>query len=109
MRGLLQFIQRFALMGLAVTLSATAATAGQPLPCGISDAGNRTGFIANARGGIDAVDLATGDLFWDVEGARRPVLAEDDRLFAWAPVKGNGLRVLAFDRTQPRLFDTCNR
>ena len=70
------------------------------LPCGVADPGGRTGFVANAHGGIDAVDLATGDLLWDVDAAKRPALAEDDRLYAWAPVHGNGLRVTAFDRAK---------
>jgi hypothetical protein len=74
--------------------------AAQPLPCGVTDPGGRTGFFANAKGGIDAVDLASGDLLWDLDGAKWPALAEGDRLFAWAPVNGNGLRVLALDRTQ---------
>ena len=99
MRSLSQAVRRLGLICMAASLSAGGAPAGEVLPCGVADAGNRTGFVANARGGIDAVDLATGDLLWDVAGASRPALAEDDRLFAWTPVKGNGLRVLAFDRT----------
>ncbi len=78
---------------------ATAAPAA-PLPCGAADAGGRTGFVANTHGGIDAVDLTTGDLLWTVDGAKRPALVEEERLYAWAPVDGNGLRVVAFDRTQ---------
>ena len=85
---------------LALALGASApAHAGGPLPCGVTDPSGRTGFVANAAGGIDALDLATGDVLWSVKCARRPALAEDDRLFAWAPVKANGLRVLAFDPT----------
>lgn len=74
--------------------------AGRPLPCGVADPGGRTGFLANAKGGIDAVDLATGDLLWDADAAKWPALAEDDRCFAWTPVMGNGLRVVTFDRNQ---------
>jgi len=85
---------------LAGLSPAATAVAGPVLPCGVADAGGRTGFVANAHGGIDAVDLATGDLLWDADGAKRPALAEDDRLYAWAPVKSAGLRVLAFDRAK---------
>ena len=92
-------LRRFLLGSLAVSAAAAAAAAGQPLPCGVTDPSGRTGFVANAAGGIDALDLATGDVLWDVKVARRPALAVDDRLFAWTPVGANGLRVLAFDRT----------
>jgi len=89
---------------VTVVLTASAAVAsvraGQLLPCGVADPGGRTGFVANSHGGIDAVDLATGELLWEVDGAKRPALADDDRLFAWAPVKTNGLRILAFKRTE---------
>ena len=37
-----------------------------------------------------------------MDGAKRPALAVDDRLYAWAPVDGNGLRVVAFDRARGR-------
>ena len=93
-------VRRFVYAGLAALLMASAAAAGPLLPCGVADPGGRTGFVTNARGGIDAVDLATGDLLWDVDAARRPALADDERLYAWAPVDGNGLRVLAFDRSK---------
>ena len=85
-----------------------AASAGQPLPCGVTDPQGRTGFVANAAGGIDALDLATGDVLWSVSEASRPALAEDDRLFAWAAVKANRLVVRAFDRTREgrRLLET---
>jgi hypothetical protein len=92
----------FRLIAVAFTLSAafSIAPAGQLLPCGVADPGGRTGFLANSHGGIDAVDLATGELSWDLAGAKRPALADDDRLFAWAPVKANGLRILSFKRTE---------
>ncbi|HVS39790.1 MAG TPA: hypothetical protein VMS17_29805 [Gemmataceae bacterium] len=79
---------------------AATASAGPLLPCGVADPGGRTGFLANAHGGVDAVDLATGDLLWDVDGAKRPALADDERLYAWTPVNGNGLRVVGFDRAK---------
>ena len=100
MRCIPHAVRRLVFAWLAGNLTAAAATAGPLLPCGVADPGGRTGFVANSHGGIDAVDLATGDLLWDVDGAKRPALAEDDRLYAWAPVNGNGLRVVAFDRAQ---------
>ena len=100
MRSVRHAVRRLVFAWLVVGLTASAAAAGPLLPCGVADPGGRTGFVANAHGGIDAVDLATGDLLWDVDGAKRPALAVDDRLYAWAPVDGNGLRVVAFDRAQ---------
>jgi hypothetical protein len=99
MRRVPHFIFRLVTVALTISAAAASARAGQLLPCGVADPGGRTGFVANSHGGIDAVDLATGELLWNVDGAKRPALADDDRLFAWAPVKGNGLRVLAFKRT----------
>jgi hypothetical protein len=91
---------RVVYVSLVLGLAASIASAGQILPCGVADPGGRTGFVANAHGGIDAVDLATGELLWEADGAKRPALADDDRLFAWAPVNANGLRVLSFKRTE---------
>ena len=65
--------------------------AGPVLPCGVADPGGRTGFVSNAHGGIDGLDLATGELRWEVDGAKRPALADDDRVFAWTPVNANKL------------------
>jgi hypothetical protein len=68
------------------------------LPGGTADAGGRTGYVTNADGGIDAVNLETGTLLWATKEARRPLVAFADRLAAWAPVPGKGhhLRVLVF-------------
>src|ERR1700736_6055757 len=99
MRSVPHFVRRFVLAWLTAGLTAAAAPA-SPLPCGVADPGGRTGFISNPGGGIDAVDLATGDLLWNVDEAKRPALADGGRLFAWAPVKDNGLRVAVFDRTR---------
>jgi hypothetical protein len=72
---------------------------GSPLPGGIADPAGRTGFVASAAGGIEAVDLATGDVLWTTNEAQRPILVVGDRLYAQAGLKRNRLRVLAFDLT----------
>ncbi len=100
MSHILSVVRRFLLAAVSVMAAAGSAWGDLVLPCGVADPGGRTGFVANAHGGIDAVDLATGELLWEAEGANRPALADDDRLFAWAPVEGNGLRILSFKRTQ---------
>src|SRR5262245_13109680 len=74
------------------------------LPGGIANAAGRTAYLANANGGIDAVDLPTGALLWQTYEAQRPLLLVDDRLVAQAGVKRNRLRILVFDVRQP---DRC--
>jgi hypothetical protein len=77
----------------------SAAPAAVRLPGGVADAAGRTGFLANPAGGLDAVDLATGDLLWDTKDACWPLLAADDRLFACARETRNSFRVVVLDLT----------
>jgi hypothetical protein len=83
----------------AVTPSVVDPARGGPvlLPCGVADAAGRTGYLSNPTGGIDAVDLVTGDLLWKTDEAQRPLLVVGDRLYAQAGLKRNRIRVLAFD------------
>jgi hypothetical protein len=74
------------------------------LPGGIANAAGRTAYLANATGGIDAVDLPTGALLWQTYEAQRPLLLSGDRLVTQAGVKRNRLRILVFDVRQP---DKC--
>jgi hypothetical protein len=69
------------------------------LPVGIADAAGKTGFLPNASGGIDAVNLENGELLWDTKLANRPLVAFEQKLAAYAPVEGkaNQVRVLVFD------------
>jgi hypothetical protein len=72
----------------------------QPLlPGGVADPTGRTGFLINPQGGIDAVDLVSGDLLWSTTDARRPLLVHADRLIALA-VDGDTARIRIFDHTQ---------
>src|SRR5437879_933266 len=90
---------------LCVALSAHAADREGPtqrpvaLPGGTADPAGKTGFVANATGGIDALNLSDGKLLWKTKDASKPLVALDRRLVAWAPVKGkaNSLRVLVFE------------
>jgi hypothetical protein len=68
-----------------------------PLPGGVADPGGRTGFVSSLKGGIEAIDLVTGDVLWESIEAQLPLLAANDRLYAQAGVKRNRLRVLVFD------------
>jgi hypothetical protein len=69
---------------------------------GVLDPAGKVGYVPNPGGGIDALDLATGELLWRSEAAPRPLLATEDRLFVQAPVKGraNQVRVLVLDTAQ---------
>jgi hypothetical protein len=93
---------------LAVVLALTPALCARPeepdeghrvllLPGGVADLAGRTGFVANASGGIDAIDLVTGELLWQTAEAQRPLIASGNRLYATTVSKDNHLRVLAFD------------
>jgi hypothetical protein len=59
-----------------------------PLPgypmaaCGFADTAGRRGYVANDEGGIDAVDLATGDLVWQTREACQPIVLAHKGLFA---------------------------
>lgn len=80
---------------LTVTL-APSALASPPFPGGILDSTGRTAYLASETG-IDAVDLARGDLVWQSREAHRPLLIAGDRLYALALSHGNRLAVVAFD------------
>lgn len=67
------------------------------LPSGVADLAGRTGFLANANRGIDAIDLVTGELVWQTSAAQRPLIASGDRIYAYTLGKDNHFRIMAFD------------
>ncbi len=73
---------------------------GTAFPGGLLDSSGRAAFLPAATGGIDAVDLVTGELLWHTIEAEVPLLVVADRLYAQAGLKRNRLRVLAFDLTR---------
>jgi hypothetical protein len=84
-----------------LSVKPVAAQRPQILPSGVLDPSGKTGYVTNAEGGIDALDLSTGDVLWTSKEARRPVLVVGDQLYAQAPVKAkaNALRVVVLDVT----------
>jgi outer membrane protein assembly factor BamB len=58
------------------------------LPWGIVDSAGKTGYVANAKGGIDALDLATGKLLWTYADANRPLTLSGNKLLAQIGEKG---------------------
>src|SRR5229473_1044909 len=65
-------------------------------PDGVADAAGKTAYVANAAGGIDAIDLAKGELLWDTKEATKPLALLGDKLLAQTPVKdkANQLRII---------------
>ncbi|HZU99088.1 MAG TPA: hypothetical protein VFF73_20445 [Planctomycetota bacterium] len=53
------------------------------IPFGVADPGGFA-FVANDRGGIDAIDLESGSLYWRSDAARTPLALGSDRLYAIA-------------------------
>jgi hypothetical protein len=94
---------RFATLLSALLLPGAGITAevrATAFPAGILDPSGRTAYVSNAAGGIDALDLITGDTIWRTNEAQVPLLVAGDRLYAQAGVMRNRLRVLVFDLGQ---------
>jgi hypothetical protein len=90
------------LLSLLASQTALAAPSSPPaasfvLPEGIADAAGCTGFFASATGGIEAIDLANGNVLWQTHEAQRPLLLDGDHLLAQAGTKRNRLRILRLD------------
>src|SRR5262249_45644400 len=66
----------------------------------------RTGYLANASGGIDVVDLEKGKLLWSSTEATRPLGLLGNRLVALAQGmdQGSTLRVVVLDTRGKRLL-----
>jgi hypothetical protein len=73
-----------------------------PLPGGVADPAGKTGYLANDKGGIDAVNLETGELLWESKEAPRPLGASDQFLVCQLPVKekANQVRIVVLDVSQ---------
>jgi hypothetical protein len=78
------------------------------LPGGTADQAAKTGYVTNPTGGIDAINLETGELLWATKESGRPLVASDNRLAARTNVQGkaNSVRILVFDKTGKRLLQS---
>jgi hypothetical protein len=92
---------------LALVSVASIGLAAPSFPGGVLDSTGRTAYLASEIG-IDAIDLARGQVLWQSREAHVPILVEGDRLYALAVYKTNKLSVIAFDlaRTADRVFRT---
>jgi hypothetical protein len=66
------------------------------LPGGVADPAGRLGFLESPGGGIDAVDLATGETLWQTREASLPLLATGNELMAAAPAGLGEMRIAVF-------------
>jgi hypothetical protein len=80
---------------LLLALSATGLAA-PPFPGGVLDSTGRTAYLAS-EAGLDAVELAHGDLVWQSREAQLPLLVAGDRLYALALAASNRLSIVALD------------
>jgi hypothetical protein len=92
--------RRRSILALAASLALVPAMSGAQAPEGTSsalfegvviDAATGTAFVMSPKGGVDAVDLATGARKWNSRAAVRPIMIGDGGLLAQAPPSENGL------------------
>jgi outer membrane protein assembly factor BamB len=67
------------------------------LPGGVTDAARARGFVANATGGVDALDLETGKVLWTSKDASKPLAVVGDHLLARDAAGGNVIRIVYID------------
>src|SRR5262245_22367828 len=69
------------------------------LPAGVADPAGKVGYLAGAKGLVEAVDLEKGELLWQSKEPARPLVAFDKLLVAQARVadRANRVRVVLFD------------
>lgn len=71
-------------------------------PRGVADPGGQRGFMADAAGGILAIDLHAGAVLWSTTAASRPLVVVGERLVAQRLVDDrlNTLRIALLDVTR---------
>jgi hypothetical protein len=64
------------------------------------DPASKVAYVPNKSNGIDAIRLDDGEVLWSVKDSGHPLLATEDRLFAWASGKANEMTVFVLDTTK---------
>lgn len=73
------------------------------IPGGVADANGKTGFVGAEQGGIDAVNLQTGQTLWHTDGKLTPLLAANGRVYALEPNgPANVLQIVKLDAARGR-------
>ncbi len=67
------------------------------IPGGVADDQGKVGYLANPKGGIDAVDLESGKLLWHSKLAAYPLLVHDKRLFAQDSLDADSIRIVTLE------------
>ena len=100
--GILPVLLLVASSPLAGTIPTPPTMPQEPItvPGGLADPSGRNGYISNAQGGIDAIDLKTGEVLWSTSEAERPLFLQGQRLIAQAGTRRNRIRILVFDVQQ---------
>jgi hypothetical protein len=72
------------------------------LPGGIADPAGQTAYVTNTTGGMDAIDLKTGQTLWDTREATQPLIVSGNRLAALVRLKGKPatVRIVILDVAQ---------
>ena len=88
------------LAGLLILLAASAfaAPAGVGLRDGVVvDTARSVAYVMHPQGGIEALNLRTGNVLWHSREAERPLTVAGNRLVAQALTSGGELRIVALD------------
>jgi len=67
------------------------------IPGGVTDDKGEVGYLANPKGGVDAVDLKSGKLLWHSDEASFPLIVHKDRLLAQESHDADPIRIVALD------------
>jgi hypothetical protein len=67
------------------------------IPGGVADDQGKVGYVANPKGGIDAVDLESGKRLWHSALASYPLLVHEKRLFAQDSHDAGSIRIVTLD------------
>lgn len=91
-----------ALLALLAPGVSMAQSAGESLYDGVViDSAAGTAYVMSQQGGIDALELATGNVMWNSREAAKPLLIKDGSLLAQArPARDGELVVVAFDASR---------
>ena len=70
-----------------------------PIPGGVADAAGKTGFIANDKDAVEAINLETGEVLWTADVRGKPLAVTDNHLAVQVPATGknNAVRVVVLD------------
>jgi hypothetical protein len=66
-------------------------------PNGISDGEGERGYMRNSLGGIDSIDLKTGQLHWTTNAASVPLIVSGPHLLAFKYISENAIQIVKID------------